>query len=118
MKPGDDAAVVDRGKGVAETEPATQLRNPRLAAKERINRRNELTAELLSDEGTNGILNNVLAAEVAYDVRCFYSFHYIKFCSGSFLFSFFFFNLSSRYNCRCGFVLMNPPIILTILDCI
>jgi hypothetical protein len=51
-------------------ENVNDLSNPVVAAKERMKRRNRITAELLSEE--NGVIsNNISAAEVKYKV-CFF----------------------------------------------
>ena len=52
---------VDRGK--AEEEGPSDLKDPRLAAKERAMLRN-----LITDEGFSGHINDASAAEVAYEV--------------------------------------------------
>lgn len=57
--------MVDRGQ--SEDVPGDLL-NPRLAAKERANRRSQITAELFTEE-SRGILNDVTTAEVDYEVR-------------------------------------------------
>lgn len=62
MKAGD--AFVDKGK--AEESP-NDLADPRLAAKERAKRRNQMTADLFS-EHNRGIGNDISAAEVTYEV--------------------------------------------------
>ncbi|XVE49560.1 hypothetical protein DITRI_Ditri01bG0091800 [Diplodiscus trichospermus] len=43
-----------------------ELKDPRLAAKERAKRRNQITTELFTEDG-RGMLNDVSAAEVAYE---------------------------------------------------
>lgn len=53
-------------------EDVNDLTNPVVAAKERVKRRNQITAELLSEEN-GGTSNNLSAAEVKYEV-CFLSF--------------------------------------------
>lgn len=55
---------------VQADEAPSEVLNPRLAAKERAKRRNQITAELFSEE-SRGILNDVTAAEVAYMVCIF-----------------------------------------------
>ncbi|KAG6652002.1 uncharacterized protein LOC122313724 isoform X1 [Carya illinoinensis] len=60
VKPGDEG--VDRGQA---DEAPSEVLNPRLAAKERAKRRNQITAELFTEE-SRGIINDVTAAEVAY----------------------------------------------------
>jgi CD2 antigen cytoplasmic tail-binding protein 2 len=54
-------------KKVIVEENVNDLSNPVVAAKERMKRRNQITAELLSEE----ISNNISAAEVKYKV-CFF----------------------------------------------
>ncbi|XP_022141936.1 CD2 antigen cytoplasmic tail-binding protein 2 [Momordica charantia] len=61
VKPGD--AFVDKGK--AEESPK-DLTDPRFAAKERAKRRNQMTADLFSEEN-RGLVNNISAAEVTYE---------------------------------------------------
>ncbi|KAF5444167.1 hypothetical protein F2P56_036664 [Juglans regia] len=60
VKPGDEG--VDRGQA---DEAPSKVPNPRLAAKERAKHRNQITAELFTEE-SRGIINDVTAAEVAY----------------------------------------------------
>jgi CD2 antigen cytoplasmic tail-binding protein 2 len=55
------------GEKVIVEENVNDLSNPVVAAKERMKRRNQITAELLSEE----ISNNISAAEVKYKV-CFF----------------------------------------------
>lgn len=62
VKPGDDV-VVDKGKAVDDGQ--TDLTDPRFAAKERANRRNQMTYELCSEEN-RGIIN-ISAAEETYE---------------------------------------------------
>jgi hypothetical protein len=52
---------VDRGK--AEEEGPSDLKDPRLAAKERA-----MLRSLITDEGFSGDINDASAAEVAYEV--------------------------------------------------
>lgn len=63
LKSGD--AFLDKGK--AEETP-DDLTDPRLAAKERAKRRNQMTADLFSEEN-RGLVNDISAAEVTYEVR-------------------------------------------------
>lgn len=63
MKPGD--AFVDKGKA---EESLNDLTDPRLAAKERAKRRNQMTADLFSEEN-RGLVNDISAAEVTYEVK-------------------------------------------------
>lgn len=53
------------GKGNTEDDPA-DLKDPRLAAKERAKRRSQMTTELFCEESKG--LNDVSAAEVTYEV--------------------------------------------------
>ena len=55
--------------GRAENDDPNDLSNPRFAAKERAKRRSQITAELIAEESSSGILNDVAAAEVSYKVR-------------------------------------------------
>ena len=59
MKSGDE--IVDRSK--AEEEGPSERKDPRLAAKERAILRNEITAQIFSEDS-----NDLSAAEVAYEV--------------------------------------------------
>ncbi|GMY05409.1 SUPPRESSOR OF ABI3-5 [Fagus crenata] len=52
--------------GRAENDDPNDLSNPRFAAKERAKRRSQITAELIAEESSSGILNDVAAAEVSY----------------------------------------------------
>ncbi|KAL4036693.1 hypothetical protein IC575_000257 [Cucumis melo] len=61
LKSGD--AFLDKGK--AEETP-DDLTDPRLAAKERAKRRNQMTADLFSEEN-RGLVNDISAAEVTYE---------------------------------------------------
>lgn len=63
MRPGDEV-VVDKAK-VEEDED--DLTNPRHAAKVRAKRRSQMTAELFSED-SRGIINDISAAEVKYEV--------------------------------------------------
>lgn len=63
VKTGD--AFVDIAK--AEENPS-DLTDPRFAAKERAKRRNQMTADLFSEEN-RGVGNDISAAEVTYEVR-------------------------------------------------
>lgn len=62
VKPGDEI-VVDKGN--VEEDPS-DLTKPLNAAKERAKRRNQITAELFSEE--TGGLNDISAAEETYEV--------------------------------------------------
>lgn len=64
VKPGDEV-VVDKGKAVDDG--PSDLADPRLAAKERANRRSLMTFELCSEE-SRGIINDISAAEETYKV--------------------------------------------------
>ncbi|XP_042475811.1 uncharacterized protein LOC122057677 [Macadamia integrifolia] len=61
VKVGDEVASVSK-----DEEVPSEGKNPKLAAKERAKRRNQMTAELFSEEGSAGF-TDVLAAEVQYD---------------------------------------------------
>lgn len=67
VKPGDEAAV---RRPVVEDEGPSDLNDPRLAAKERANRRSQFTAELFSED-SRGIASDISSAEVAYEVGFF-----------------------------------------------
>ncbi|MBA0586544.1 hypothetical protein Gorai_017282 [Gossypium raimondii] len=61
VKPGEEAVNrvdVEDGSG--------NLQDPRLAAKERSKRRNQITTELFTEDG-RGMLNDITLAEVAYE---------------------------------------------------
>ncbi|KAH7575500.1 hypothetical protein ACOSP7_004863 [Xanthoceras sorbifolium] len=62
VKAGDEVAVVDKGKAVDDG--PRDLHDPRLAAKERASRRNQITYELCSEE--KGIVTDISAAEMTY----------------------------------------------------
>ncbi|KAF8044150.1 hypothetical protein BT93_A2205 [Corymbia citriodora subsp. variegata] len=64
VKPGDEAAV--RRPVVEEKEGPSDLKDARLAAKERAHRRSQFTAELFSED-SRGIANDISSAEVAYE---------------------------------------------------
>lgn len=66
MKPGNE--TVDIVKDNADDGPA-DLKNPHFAATERAKRRSQMTFELCSEE-SEGIVNDITAAEVTYEV-CF-----------------------------------------------
>ncbi|XP_022763705.1 CD2 antigen cytoplasmic tail-binding protein 2-like [Durio zibethinus] len=61
VKPGEEAA-----NRVAVEDGSGDLKDPRLAAKERAKRRNQITTELFTEDG-RGMLNDVSVAEVAYE---------------------------------------------------
>ncbi|KAJ0040500.1 hypothetical protein Pint_26658 [Pistacia integerrima] len=63
VKPGDEV-VVEKGKAVDDGQ--SDLTDPRRAAKERANRRTQMTFELFSEE-SRGIVNDISAAEETYE---------------------------------------------------
>ncbi|GAV65372.1 hypothetical protein CFOL_v3_08887 [Cephalotus follicularis] len=64
VKPGEEA-VASRQQTEDDNVPGI-LKEARFAAKERANRRNQITAELFSEENSRGILNDVSVSEVTY----------------------------------------------------
>lgn len=63
VKPGDEVV----GKGKAVDDGQCDLTDPHLAAKERANRRNQLTFGLCSEE-SRGVINDISTAEETYKV--------------------------------------------------
>lgn len=64
VKPGDE--ILNAGK---DEDVPSELKDPRLAAKERAKHRTQITAELFSEE-SRGIFHDISAAEMNYEV-CF-----------------------------------------------
>ena len=56
------------GSFIFSAKSLNDLTDPRLAAKERAKRPNQMTADLFSEEN-RGLVNDTLAAEVTYEVR-------------------------------------------------
>lgn len=67
VKPGDEVFGKEKVEEEEEEEDENDLMNPRNAAKERAKRRNQITAELFSED-SRGIINDLSAAEVTYEV--------------------------------------------------
>nr|DAD41146.1 TPA_asm: hypothetical protein HUJ06_015469 [Nelumbo nucifera] len=70
VKTGDERPSVS-----VDEDGLSELADPRLAAKERAKRRNQMTAELFREE-THGIFHDVSSAEVTYEV-CFSFFPHV-----------------------------------------
>ncbi|XP_059648066.1 uncharacterized protein LOC132294287 [Cornus florida] len=75
VKPGVE--VVDLR---AEDGPSSKLKDPRLAAKDRATRRSKMTTELFSEEN-RGMLPEISAAEVQYEVRFNKIFFKLQICN-------------------------------------
>ena len=81
VKPGDE--ILNAGK---DEDVPSELKDPRLAAKERAKHRTQITAELFSEE-SRGIFHDISAAEMSYEV-CFwvlfldlYNYYFLSFLS-------------------------------------
>lgn len=66
VKPGEEVSNAENDEDFSG-----ELRNPRLAARERAKHRSEITAELLSEE-SRGVFHDISVVEVNYEV-CFYA---------------------------------------------